>query len=45
MEMKEDFEIPILLGRPFLSTTRAFIDAKLGKLTFEVGEENTKFLL
>ncbi|XP_050877733.1 uncharacterized protein LOC127081527 [Lathyrus oleraceus] len=45
MDIKEDNEIPILLGRPFLSTTGAIIDVKRGKLTFEVGDEKIKFIL
>ncbi|XP_050893878.1 uncharacterized protein LOC127100667 [Lathyrus oleraceus] len=39
MDIKKDDEIPILLGRPFLSTAGAIIDVKRGKLTFEVGDE------
>ena len=34
MDIKEDEEIPILLGRPFLSTAGAIINVKKGKLTF-----------
>ncbi|XP_050897321.1 uncharacterized protein LOC127104161 [Lathyrus oleraceus] len=39
MDIKEDSHIPIILGRPFLATTRVTIDVKKGKLTFDVGEE------
>ncbi|XP_050915766.1 uncharacterized protein LOC127130846 [Lathyrus oleraceus] len=39
MDIKEEDEIPILLGRPFLSTTGAILDVKRGKLTFEVGDK------
>ena len=45
MAIKEDEEIPILLGRPFLSTAGAIIDVKKGKLTFEVGDEKIEFIL
>ena len=45
MDIKEDDEIPILLGRPFLSTAGAIIDVKRGKMTFEVGDEKVKFIL
>ena len=45
MDIKEDSNIPIILGRPFLATTRAIIDVKKGKLTFEVGEEKVEFIL
>ena len=39
MDIKEDSNIPIILGRPFLETVSAIIDVKQGKLTFELGEE------
>ncbi|XP_050896840.1 uncharacterized protein LOC127103636 [Lathyrus oleraceus] len=45
IDIKEDDEIPILLGRPFLSTARAIIDVKRGKLTFEVDDEKIEFIL
>ncbi|XP_050908939.1 uncharacterized protein LOC127122684 [Lathyrus oleraceus] len=45
MEIDKDYQIPIILGRPFLSTERPIIDVKRGKLTFEVGEEKIKFIL
>ena len=45
MDIKEDDDIPILLGRPFLSTVGAIIDVKRGKLTFEVGDEKIEFIL
>ncbi|XP_050892509.1 uncharacterized protein LOC127098050 [Lathyrus oleraceus] len=45
MDIKEDEEIPILLGKPFLSTTGTMIDVKRGKMTFEVGEEKVEFIL
>ena len=44
MDIKEDSNIPIILGRPFLSTVEAIIDVKKGKLTFEVGEEKVEFI-
>lgn len=40
MDMEECAQIPILLGRPFLTTTRVVIDVKHGKLTFELRGEN-----
>jgi len=43
MEMEEDFQVPILLGRPFLATAGATIDVKHGKLAFNVGEEKFEF--
>ena len=40
MEIEEDSQIPILLGRPFLATAGSIIDVKNGKLVFNVGDEN-----
>lgn len=45
MNIQEDTEIPILLGRPFLATSREIIDVKRVKLTLEVSDENIEFLL
>ena len=45
LEMEEDIEIPIILGRPFLATTGAVIDVKNGRLTLKVGEEEVEFNL
>lgn len=45
MDINEDSNIPIILGRPFLATAGAIIDVKRGKLTFEVGEEKIEFIL
>lgn len=39
MGIGEDCKIPIILGRPFLSTAWAIIDVKRGKLTFELDDE------
>ncbi|XP_058784693.1 uncharacterized protein LOC131659532 [Vicia villosa] len=45
MDIHEDSNIPIILGRPFLATAGAIIDVKRGKLTFEVGKEKIEFIL
>lgn len=45
MDIKKDDEIPILLGRQFLSTAGAIIDVKRGNMTFEVGDEKVEFIL
>ncbi|XP_050896837.1 uncharacterized protein LOC127103634 [Lathyrus oleraceus] len=45
MDIKEDSNIPIILGRPFLATIGAIIDVKKVKLTFDVGEEKVEFIL
>ncbi|KAG8637923.1 hypothetical protein MANES_15G176756v8, partial [Manihot esculenta] len=39
----EDVNIPIILRRPFLITTRAIIDVKNGRLKLKVGEEEVEF--
>ncbi|XP_061348961.1 uncharacterized protein LOC133294321 [Gastrolobium bilobum] len=39
LNMEEDAEIPLLLGRPFLATTRAMIDVEQGKLMLRMNEE------
>ena len=39
MDMVEDTQVPLLLGRPFLATGAALIDVKKGKLTLILGEE------
>ncbi|XP_050908733.1 uncharacterized protein LOC127122436 [Lathyrus oleraceus] len=45
MDIKEDSNIHITLGRPFLATAEAIIDVKKGKLTFEVKEEKVEFII
>ena len=42
LDMKEDTNVPIILGRPFLATGRALIDVQRGELKLRVqGEEET----
>ena len=36
LDMEEDKEIPIILGRPFLATGRAMIDIQRGELKLRV---------
>ncbi|GKB42018.1 DNA-directed DNA polymerase [Tanacetum coccineum] len=43
LEMDEDELVPIILGRPFLATTRAVIDVHEGKLSLTVGSETVTF--
>ena len=43
LEMEEDLQIPIILGRPFLATAGAIIDVKRGKIILEIGEEKVEF--
>ena len=45
MDMEEDIQVPLLLGRPFLDTKVALIDVKKGELTLRVGEEVVHFNL
>ena len=41
----EDKQVPLLLGRPFLATGAALIDVKKGELTLRVGDEAVHFNL
>ncbi|XP_070026304.1 uncharacterized protein [Nicotiana sylvestris] len=34
-----DYEVPIILGRPFLATGKTLVDVEAGELTFRVGDE------
>ncbi|CAN6547022.1 unnamed protein product [Malus baccata var. baccata] len=43
LDMKEDQNIPILLGRPFLTTAGALIDVKAGTLKLRVQGESIEF--
>ena len=43
MQMEEDTQAPLLLGRPFLATGAALIDVQKGELTLRVGNEAVQF--
>ncbi|GKC55267.1 putative reverse transcriptase domain-containing protein [Tanacetum coccineum] len=43
LDMPEDIKVPLILRRPFLSTSRAKIDVYKRKITLRVGEENIIF--
>ncbi|XP_022877997.1 uncharacterized protein LOC111395986 isoform X1 [Olea europaea var. sylvestris] len=43
LDMKEDHDIPIILGRPFLATGRALIDVQEGQLILRVQDEKVIF--
>ncbi|KAI3802286.1 hypothetical protein L1987_30416 [Smallanthus sonchifolius] len=43
LDMDEDKNIPIILGRPFLATAKALIDVYSGRLTLRVDEEEVTF--
>ncbi|XP_022031913.1 uncharacterized protein LOC110932974 [Helianthus annuus] len=43
LDMEEDTEVLLILGRPFLATVHAIMDMSDGKLTLRVGDEEMKF--
>ena len=43
MQMEEDTQVPLLLGRPFLATGAALIDVQKGELTLRVWDEAVQF--
>ena len=43
MQMEEDTQVPLFLGRPFLATGAALIDVQKGELTLKVGDEEVHF--
>ena len=43
LDMEEDKEIPIILGRPFLATGKAMIDVQRGELKLRVQDDEIKF--
>ena len=43
MNIEEDKQVPLLLGRPFLAIEAALIDVKKGELTLRVGDEKVHF--
>ena len=45
IDIKEDKQVPLMLGRPFLVTGVALIDVKKGELTLRVGDEAVHFNL
>ena len=45
LDMEEDSQVPLLLGRPFLATGAALIDMQKGILMLRVGEETADFNL
>ena len=45
LDMEEDSQVPLLLGRPFLATGAALIDMQKGVLTLRVGEKAADFNL
>ena len=45
IDIEEDKQVPLLLGRPFLATGAALIDVKKEELTLKVGDEAVHFNL
>ncbi|CAH9096498.1 unnamed protein product [Cuscuta epithymum] len=45
MDMEEDRETPLILGRPFLATARALVDVADGSLSLRVGDDVCTFKL
>ncbi|CAL1412465.1 unnamed protein product [Linum trigynum] len=43
LDINEDAEVPIILGRPFLATAKALIDVHYGTLVLRDGEEHITF--
>ncbi|KAJ4724584.1 DNA-directed DNA polymerase [Melia azedarach] len=43
LDMEEDREIPLILGRPFLATGRTLMDVQQGKLILRVQDEQVEF--
>ena len=43
LDIEEDKEIPIILGRPFLATGRALINVKKGELKLRVQDDEVTF--
>ena len=43
LDMEEDKEIPIILGRPFLTTGRVMIDVQRGEFKLRVQDDEVKF--
>ena len=42
LDMEEDEKIPLILGRPFLATSRALINVESGELTLRVRDDNVQ---
>ncbi|XP_027156543.1 uncharacterized protein LOC113757463 [Coffea eugenioides] len=42
LDMEEDVNVPIILGRPFLATAGTIIDVKRGKFKFQIDEEEVE---
>jgi len=45
VDIPEDHDVPIILGRPFLATAGAIVDVKNGRIVFQVSDEMVGFEL
>ena len=43
LDCEVDFEVPIILGRPFLATGRALVDMEKGQMKFRFNNEEATF--
>jgi len=43
LDMQPDSKVPIILGRPFLSTTNAHIDVRIGEIKFTINGKEEPF--
>ena len=43
LDYEVDFEVPSILGRPFLATGRALVDMEKGQMTFRLNNEEATF--
>ncbi|XP_021836453.1 uncharacterized protein [Spinacia oleracea] len=43
MDMEEDFEIPLIFGRPFLATSKALIDVPKGQMIIKTEDKQVVF--
>ncbi|XP_070057861.1 uncharacterized protein [Nicotiana tomentosiformis] len=43
LDCEVNYEVPIILGRPFLAIRKTLVDVEAGELTFWVGDENIVF--
>ncbi|XP_070049564.1 uncharacterized protein [Nicotiana tomentosiformis] len=43
LDCEVDYEVPIIMGRPFLATWKDLVDVEAGELTFRVGDEKVVF--
>jgi hypothetical protein len=43
IDVRRNLDVPLILGRPFLATIGAMIDARKGSMIFDFGEEKVEF--